>query len=182
MSDSTLAIKKLLGVLFLFVITVSVSFGQTKTDKINSIRSSFQKINTDTGLEKFDLDGEDFLEEPPDGGASLTGYFKNHVLVKISEWIGLSYGIKQLDYYFENQKPIFIYIVEKQFKYNDSTGSFDYAKTEAKFEGRYYFDNEKLFDKKTKGTPIFGTVDEIELGLTTDAKKYSHILSKRKNR
>jgi hypothetical protein len=39
-----------------------------------------------------------------------------------------------------------------------------------------------LFDKKTKGTPIFGTVDEIELGLTTDAKKYSHILSKRKNR
>jgi hypothetical protein len=104
-------------------------------------------------------------------------------LVKISEWIGLSYGIKQLDYYFENQKLIFIYIIEKQFKYNDSAGSFNYAKNETKFDGRYYFDNEKLFDKKTKGNPIFGSLGEIEKDLITDAKTYSGILySKKKKR
>ena len=40
---------------------------------------------------------------------------------------------------------MFVYAIEKNYHYNDSSKTIDYTKLELTFTGRYYFDNEKLF-------------------------------------
>jgi hypothetical protein len=58
---------------FLFI---TFSYSQSTSDQIKSIRKELQTINSDTTLKKITLDGEDFLEHAPDGGAELSGYYK----------------------------------------------------------------------------------------------------------
>ncbi len=99
---------------FIFIYIIASAFvfnakSQSKQDLIKEIRQEFQKINTDNNLKSRKLDGEEFLDNIPDGGAELTGYFRNDSIVKIIEWAGLSYGNRTREFYFKNQKLIFVY-------------------------------------------------------------------------
>src|SRR5438128_12113920 len=81
------------------------SCAQTKDQKIAAIRQEFRKINSDSTMKPFTLDDpEDFLGQATDGGAELTGSFKNDKLVKIVFIVGVSYGEKMHEYYFKNGK------------------------------------------------------------------------------
>ncbi len=172
---------KFIIVLFLTLSVISVSHGQTKSEKVKSIRQVSQKINSDTTLKTLTLENEDFFEQMPDGGGSLIGHFKNKSLLKITEWIGLSFGIKQFEYYFDKGKLIFVYATEKHFKYNDSLQQLDHDKLNVAYEGRYYFDKDKLIETKTKGIGSWDDPKALEQLFIEDAQKYYKLLiSKRK--
>jgi len=146
--------KKFVKHIFFLLLSISfvvISSGQTKDEQIKLIRKKFQQINNDTTLKKVTLESEEFLENTPDNGGELTGYYKNRKIEKIYEWIGLSNGISAREFYFDNKQLIFVYEKFDSFVFDDKKGEFDLSKTKTIFEGRYYFNNKKLFSKSTKG-------------------------------
>ena len=154
----------------------SVSLGQAPNTEIARIRKVFSEVNSDTRLKKVVLDAEDFLQETPDGGASLTGYFSKTSLVKITSWIGLSYGIQQIDFYFDGKGLIFCYVSERHFKLTDA--GTDLRRTNLVFEGRYYFKNDKLLQTKRNGSGFWDK--ESEAGIIPNSKEYYKILMTKK--
>jgi hypothetical protein len=144
-----------LGVLFFFV-----SFAQTKEEQIKSIRKKFEIINRDTTLRKIALENEEFLTNMTDGGGELTGFYKNKEVKKIYEWIGLSNGISTKEFYFDKEQLIFVYEKFDSFVFDDKKNESDLTKTKTIFEGRYYFNNEKLFSKSTKGNKALAAQGE----------------------
>jgi hypothetical protein len=155
-----------------------VSYGQTKDDLIKNIRQSFQKINSDTTLTIVKLQNEDIPGEKTDGGEELTGYFKGTSVFKIYDWIGLSFGVKQYEYYFRNDQLIFIYETEKGFHINDSLGIMDQSKLDLIFEGRYYLDKGNLIERKIKGQMRFdeGNSAASVQGLISQSKSLLNLL------
>ncbi len=134
--------------------------GQDKENTIKDIKQKIQSINQDTNYQIVTVDNEAFLDtgfikQPGKGYGQLTGYFKNNKIYKILEIIGvkLLHDIATTEYYFSDGKLIFIYEYEK---YGpdisiDSTGTVDHKKTGFDFEGRYYFNNDKVINTLTSG-------------------------------
>jgi hypothetical protein len=145
-------LHKLITFLIATLALTMTSFGQLKSDQIKTIRNEFQAINSDTTLKKVTLENEEFLgENIGDGGGELTGFFKGKTIKKIHLWLGLSNGIEIKEYYFNDGQLIFVYEKFKTFGYDQKKGQMDYDKTTTTFEGRYYFNNQKLIDQKEKG-------------------------------
>jgi len=142
--------------LFFFVI----SFAQTKDEQIKLIRKKFEIINTDTTLRKVTLENEEFLTNMTDAGGELTGFYKNKEIKKVYEWIGLSNGISIKEFYFDKGQLIFVYEKFNSFVFDDKKDEFDLTKIKTIFEGRYYFNNEKLFSKSTKGNKALAAQGE----------------------
>ncbi len=167
---------------FIFTLLVTVflwqtSCGQTKADKLLTIRKTFQKINNDTSLRTRTIDdAEEFLGHATDGGGQLVGYFHKDSICKIFATVGLSYGSITDEYYFNNERLIFVYETEKDFPEADSLGGLDYNKLDLVFEGRYYFDNDKLIDKITKGKRRFADPKDNAANFITDAKDYLRLI------
>ena len=151
---------------------------QDKDSVIRRIRQVTETINTDKTLKKVVLSAEEYLDDVPDGGAELTGYFRGNSIVKISEWIGLSYGIKTFDYYFQKDLPVFIYETEKRFGHTKSV--IEYNKQTLSYEGRYYFSNTHLIEQKLKGKKAFNDSTDPS-GLLKEYKQYKILLQKKKN-
>ena len=86
-------------VLLSLLISCLIVHGQEREDIIKKIRKDFKDINADTTLKKISLDGEEFRDHVPDGGGELTGFFKGDSIVKVAEWIGLSYGNRTTEFY-----------------------------------------------------------------------------------
>jgi hypothetical protein len=163
--------------IFLFILIVAFttsSLGQSRTEIISNIKQSLKKINSDGSLKiKTINDAEKFLGYTTDGGGELKGYFKNDSIQKITEWVGLSFGTIQNDYYFRNNQLIFVYEIEKHFAINDKTQEINYEKLELAFEARYYFSNQKLIEVKTKGK----TAENSTIDFVKESKTYSKMLS-----
>lgn len=142
---------------FTLVLTLSPSllFCQTQNDAVLDIRKKFKIINGIKDYQIKILENEEFLDQMTDGGGELKGFLKNDTVFKIVEKVGLSFGVITLEYYYWNEQLIFVYEKEQTFKYDDSTGSFNYDILNTNFEGRYYFSNQKLFKTKIKGKKMF---------------------------
>lgn len=145
---------KNLTLIILLAIT-NILCGQTQEEKIKSIKEKVEKINQDSSYNIKILRNEDFLDQMTDGGAELKGYRKNGKTYKIVESVGLSYCVRNFEYYLSDEKLIFVYENEQDFPYIDSIARLDYTRLELNFEGRYYFDNEKFIDKKISGLKRF---------------------------
>jgi hypothetical protein len=153
---------------------------QSKTDIINTIRENFRAINADGGLTKKILSDEEFLDGGTDGGAELTGYYKKDSLVKIKEWIGLSYGNRTREFYFIWNQLFFVYEKIDFFVRNDSIPDIEHAKISTTFEGRYYFNKNKLIEKRITGKRTFDDEDDkIIQELQESAITNSKILNKK---
>ena len=137
----------------------------------------YKNINDDSSLKVIKLETGEITEENPDGGIKLTGYFKDKELVKIHLWVGLSYGIRQFEYYFKKGNLIFVYEKEEDFGHKDD-GSTTNKLTQG-FEGRFYFDQNKLIDRKTKGGRLFGESDSDIHETLNDLAPYKKLLTKR---
>src|SRR5690606_7848221 len=148
-------ICKTVPVGLLLVIATQASFGQGKDGVLRRIKEEVQVINKDTAYKTMALTAEAFLEQSPDGGAQLTGYFKGGKIKKVHQWIGLSRGNEITEFYYSNGKLIFVYEQFDAFIYVDSLQAFDYTKTEHTFAGRYYFYNGTLFKHITTGHSRF---------------------------
>ena len=157
---------------------------QPKDTIIKHIRASFQKINGDLTLKKVELDNDEFISdttgEIPDNGCSLTGYYKKGTIYKMTAWIGISYCLRQYDYYLDNGRPFFIYETEKDFAH-DSAGVLNHNKLVPAFEGRYYLDNGKVIDMKLKGKKLMDQSPSAKsvLGLAADSKDYLKLIAAR---
>jgi hypothetical protein len=163
-------------VLTFTAVCVYASRAQTTQDTIKQIRSVVQKINSDQSFKTIKLENDDFLPET-DGGNSLTAYYKKDTIYKMSVWAGLSYCIREYDYYFSEGKPIFIYEREEDFPETKS-GSLDYNKVNLAFEGRYYLNAGKVIDIKLKGKKRMDerpTAISIQ-SLVADAASYEKLL------
>jgi hypothetical protein len=133
-----------------FALLALTTYGQGKEDKsyaLFKIKKLYQQINDYKNYKTETIDdAEAFLGHGTDNGASLTGYYKGDSLKKIIEWVGLSNKVIQNEYYFDQEKLIFVYATESRYKFNDSTKSPDHSKLDNVFKGRYYFNHDKLID------------------------------------
>jgi len=152
---------------------------QGKQDIIKDIRQEFQGINTEKNLKVHSLDAEEFLENAPDRGAELKAYLKKDSIVKITEWIGLSYANRTREFYFKNQKLIFVYEKFDSF-ITEKSDSLDFSKARKVFEGRYYFKNDKLIDEKLWGKKPMGGEKTTASDLLSDAKEYVGLFAEKK--
>ena len=172
-----------LSVIFLFTLTTTL--GQAREDSsdiILNIKKLYQQINNYKKYKIVTIDNaEEFLEHNPDNGASLKGYYKSGSLKKITEWLGLSYKIIQTEYYFDMGKLIFVSTKESKYKYIDSTQTLDYSRLEPGSLGRYYFDNERLFETKLTDKEHNQSKQKDALYFLETSKKYSKVLNAKLN-
>ena len=165
------------NILLLFSVLVYAQlFSQKNNLDVTQIIRFSKGVNQNKQLTKIELDGDDFLDEAPDGGASLTGYFDHNTLLKIRRWIGLSYGSLQIDYYFRRDTLIFASVTERHF--GTIRDSIDFKRTLPVLEARYYFNQGSIFSREMKGSG-FWNKDE-EKTLLPDSRSYLCMLIKRK--
>lgn len=176
-SMSLLRTKFLFAIIVVFATTMSraqVSTGES----VKYIRSVFKKINSDQNLVKLKIENEELTDEPLDGGASLIGFFNDKKLLKIEQWAGLSYGSLQIEYYFSNDSLIFSYVKEGHFR--PSGDSLDHSTIDTKFEGRFYFRNDKLIHQTIKGNGFWNEANDGVSSLLPDSNNYLKFLYSKK--
>lgn len=161
------------------------SFPQSNGQKrpiLEEIKRKFQQINTasDYHLVKLE-DAVQIIGHATDGGATLTGYFKNDTLKKIVEWVGLSNRIVQNEYYLDKGDLVFVYSTEKQYAYNDSLQTLDYAVLVPSFQGRYYFKGSKLIDSLLSPKRLTQSATEDAATYLKRTKDYVLLLARKKN-
>jgi hypothetical protein len=153
---------------------------QTTPQKIKAIQAAYTSIENSNTLKQVTLSGEEFSEHACDNGCTLTGYFKGDSIKKMSDWIGLSYGIIERSFYFKAGRLVFVYESERHFVH-DSTGAPVYNKPPiVVFEGRYYFEGNTLIKDITKGKK-FGGEKENPGSLLKLAKDYTALLKGNKD-
>lgn len=157
-----------------------ISYGQKKADTTSLLsyhRQVFQKINNYKGYHLITIDdSEEFLGHATDNGANLTGYFKGNLLDKIVEWTGLSNRVLQNEYYFDNGKLVFVYSTDKRYKFNDSTGQFDYSTIDLTITGRFYFHNDKMIKAISNEKDPEKTKEQLAKDLLSASKQYTKLL------
>lgn len=151
---------------YLLSLTFCISVkAQDQSPKIATIKAAFTAINTDTTYKVIKLDNdvllEDHPDEVPDGGEELTGYFKEKEIKKIVYFLGISRGNYHYEYYFDKGKLCFVYETFNAF--TETAKGLDLGQTHTIFEGRYYFDNNKLIATKEKGKSPGGAYAASEL-------------------
>jgi hypothetical protein len=160
-----------------------VGYSQSKATLIQNIRKEFQQINNTKGYQIISLDAEEFLEQAPDGGGELKGYFKNDTLKKIVVSVGISNGMESREFYFKNNQLIFVFEKFDSYVYTEKKKELDYTKTERSFEGRYYFNKGKLIDHISMGHNRFEDDSlDPEKVLLGEANDYIELLDKKKTK
>jgi hypothetical protein len=161
------------------VFCFSLVAAQQKQLIINQIRKEYNAINKDKAMKAVVLNNEDFLHHMSDGGGKLTGFYRKGEVKKIVCWIGLSFGTENFEYYFQNNKLIFVYEQFETFLLDKKTQKLRYDATEKTFEGRYYFHANLLIKKFIKGQKI-GEVENVndEKSLQKKAAELRRILMK----
>lgn len=146
---------------------------------IKEIQQLVKNIDSYKLNDSVELKNEDFLEDMTDGGGSLTGYLLNKKLLKIREWVGLSWGVLEVNFYFDNEQLIFVRETEDHFQI-DSNGV-NHSKIGLRFQGEYYFNKNKLVDEVSLGHNRFedDTNDPVKEYLQR-AKQNRELLLKRK--
>lgn len=122
-----------------------------------------RQINHDSALKQITLTNEEWMTEMPDGGGSLTGYYKNKLLVKVVRWVGYSNGVEIVEFYFSNNELIFVYEQSDRFFYDEKKNVLRTDSLERAFEGRYYFSGKKMIDYTTLGHNRFES-DSLDAG------------------
>ncbi|QJB31293.1 hypothetical protein HF329_08245 [Chitinophaga oryzae] len=141
-------IKSLLAGILL---AADVITAQSRPTGHPEIRRTVQQINRDSTLKQVTLNNEEWMTEMSDGGGSLTGYYKNKTLVKAVRWIGYSSGVEIVEFYFKDNKLLFVYEQSDLFFYDEKKGMLRTDSLVRNFEGRYYFSGKKMIDYTTLG-------------------------------
>lgn len=160
-------------VLILFILSFTFLFHGISQDKdviIKNIREKFKEINDYKNYKKISFDNEEFMEHMTDGGGELNVYIKNDSVYKIYEWIGLSFGVRKVEYYYSREKLIFAYQTEEVFNHIfhiADTVEIEMSMDEAyrlikTCELRYYFDNDSIVEYLVKGEQFGGGYNKEE--------------------
>ena len=154
-------------VLILILCTQNLS-AQDSNGTVAGIRQTFAEINSYTNYRIVTIDeSEQFLGHATDNGGSLKGYYKGDTLRKIIEWVGLSNRVVQNEYYFGNGQLLFVYSTDKQYRFDDKRGQFDYTSFSAISAARFYFNNGRLIES------VFSNKEEEAAKAQTAARLFS---------
>jgi hypothetical protein len=179
-----MTLYKYLSLAFSQLLVLSAIYGQSTQDKalkISNIKNVYQRINSYNHYRVVTLDDDEaILGHASDNGASLTGYFKSDSLEKITEWIGLSTEVIQNEYYFDKSLLVFVYSTKSSYRYDDSSGSFDYSKLDNIFKGRYYYDNGKLIEAIVSDKEPNATKEKDAVDFLNSSNRYARILKAKK--
>lgn len=147
--------------------------------QVDQIQKNVNVLNSLDFSDSLVLEDEDFLGHTTDGGATLTGHFSGPDPVKITEWVGLSYGVHQHSFFFAKDRLVFILEKEDYF-FSDSAGT-DPTHFSEEFRADYYFTGEKLIDSANKGKKRFNDESSVASSLLSKAATYQQLLRKKKN-
>jgi hypothetical protein len=165
---------------FIFTTLCLCGFTQEKELIIKDIRVKFKELNDYKYNKKIVLENDEFIEHMTDGGGILTAYLRNDSVCKIYQWIGLSYGVLKIEYYYWQEKLIFAYRTEEMFNHiyflaNDTIELSEGEMYNLRLccENRLYFNNDTLVEIKNKGDCFSGyeTTAEILEAIQNDSKK-----------
>lgn len=171
-SDKTVISMKSAILLLVILISVFNSYSQDFSAKLSALEKITEDINASLpSCKQIKLENNEVFKQITDGGAELIGYFRNHQIQKIELSIGLSHGIREFQFFYENSELIYVKEVLRQYIWDDSKGVFDYSKTERTFRGDYIF--KEGFDLITLGHNRFED-DELdpELTLKEESQRY----------
>ena len=158
-----------------------LGYAQNFRDEHKAVFEKVKQIDAQKGVKTVLLENEEVLDQITDGGAELTGFYKNGVLVKMKLKVYLSYGISTFLYYFSDGQLFFINEVFDQFSYDKRTDKFDHSSTERNFNGNYIFQNAKLHDYVTLGHNRFeDDAYDPEIVLLDEARRYQQLLDSMK--
>ena len=168
---------------FISLINLTTSFGQGKEfthGLLFNIRRMYEQINVYKNYKIVTIDNsEEFLGHNTDNGGELKGYFKGDSLKKVVVWVGLSNKVIQNEYYYNNDTLFFVFSTESNYRFNDSTQSFDYSKLDIIFKGRYYYRKEQLIDTILNDTKHIATKKQDALDFLTSSKDYFKLFKAR---
>jgi len=168
-------------IILAFILLIFNVSAQTEKENIETIRTHFKWVNSQKDFDVYDLNNLDFLEHATDNGGTLQGFYKDSILYKIVESIGLSNGIITSEYYLWDNELFFVYYTEKSFKEvydeNNNFVELDYTKTETKYEERHYFDNDKEIKHLEKGENITGNKPD---NFVSVCNRYKNLLDNKK--
>ena len=180
-----MTLRNYISLTFFALFTLTTTYGQGKEDKsyaLFKIKKVCQQINHYKNYKTVTIDdAEEFLGHGTDNGGSLTGYYKGDSLKKVIEWVGLSNKVIQNEYYFDNDKLIFVFSTESKYRFNDRTQSFDYTKLDNVFKGRYYFDNGKLIYTLLNDTEHTTSKKQDAAEFLTSSRDYLELLKTKRN-
>jgi hypothetical protein len=131
--------------LTVFVTLTSSIHGQNDADFL-SVRNIVSKINTDSVYESITLTNEDF-SDISDTYTESIGLFKSDKLCKIYQKSVSIPQVTHVEYFFENEKLIFIYCKVQFYSYDSILNTYDIKKGLSKGgEFRMYLKDNKLIN------------------------------------
>ena len=137
---------------FLLSILFVVNLGaQTLKQNIQEIRTQFKWINSQKDFEKVVFENTEFAEQPPSEGCGLEVYYKGDNLYKMIESDIASTSIYTTEFYFKNNKLIFVYRKEEDFVRIPGSGHSD---TEIYYEERVYYKNDTIIRHLEDGLSV----------------------------
>ena len=141
-----------------------------KTDTIKGIEKVCSAINKDKGLKKVVINSKEHVK--------LTGFYKGRHIRKIISISHLDRAEELFEYYFEDDKLIFVYEQFSVFIYSDRKRTTEKEQT---FSGRYYFACNHMVHSSTVGHNRFED-DSLDPGetLLKEAEEKRRLLSNRK--
>jgi|GEM_PF-621728 len=155
--------KMRLFFIWLLISIVVPTFSQSGKEGIETIKTHIDYINEYSELEVITLTNSEFLDDIPDNGAQIIGYFKDDVLFKIIEWFGASYGILTTEYYLKDSQLVYVY--EKENSYLQMIDSlngfvgFNFSETRLNYEAEYYYSNGIIIQNNLKGERLYKSND-----------------------
>lgn len=173
-----LPITPLLAAFLFLPVLAHAQPGEDDTSgRVLAIRTVYDQINADSSLRRVVLDEKEWGDGETDGGGKLTGYFNGDTLCRMSLWVSLSYAVVRESYYFSKGALVFVSESEDDFP---ATGK-DYSHLARAFEGRYYFDGDKVFKTIARGKKRMGPDDSHHpLELYHNAHYYYGLLIKKR--
>ncbi len=146
------------------------------------IEATCKLIDKDSSLKKKVYEQEEFMDHATDNGASLTFYYKNGLVYRITEWVGLSGYVVIIDYYFQSGKLVYVRDEELTYERNPVTGDLTgkFSKDD-RFLGKYFFRNNKLVDQVSLGHNRFedDEKNDAEKEFIISAKKHLSLFYKK---
>jgi len=164
---------------YIFVLALSISFGQILEDKHPKVFSKVGEIDSDSTYRTVVLSNEGFLEHIDHGG-HVTAYMQDTLLMKITVVLYYSHGKEIYKYFVFEGELIYMEETFDSYEYNEELSEMNYEKTERNFHGQYVFETKKLIDFISLGHNRFED-DEIDIEKTilNDFIHYTKLIRKK---
>ncbi len=151
---------KILIFTFFFFSLIGNIEAQNNKENIKEIRRQFQWINNKSDFNKVVLENEEFTDEIPDEGCGLIGYYEKQMLYKVVVDCISSVNNFITEYYFKDDKLLFVFNKEEKFSGSLETGN--QLSSTTTFEERIYYADDTIIRHLKKGASVLDTIIDYQ--------------------